>query len=85
MPGSRVRVPPLLYVSQPLGRSRSSGFSHSARRQPDGAPQLLAEFRTARALSGDEALAAMDTDLWSFREWDAHALGSREAEDSPFS
>lgn len=47
--------------------------------------QWLAEFRTATALSGDEALAAMDTDLWSFREWDAHALGSREAEDSPFS
>ncbi len=32
MPGSRVRVPPLLFYPQPLGRSRSSGFSHLALR-----------------------------------------------------
>jgi hypothetical protein len=30
MPGSRVRVPPLLLTPQPLGRSRSSGLSHLA-------------------------------------------------------
>lgn len=30
MPGSRVRVPPLLLIRQPLGRLRSSGFSRLA-------------------------------------------------------
>jgi hypothetical protein len=32
MPGSRVRVTPLLHATQPLGRSRSSGFSYLALR-----------------------------------------------------